>query len=58
MLDRFGERIQDALESVEKTAERRGIGSVGLGIALAIGVVGGGIVAFIIVFAILIELVP
>ena len=58
MLDRLGGRLQDALDSVEATAGRLSIGPVALGIALAIGVIAGGIVAFIVIFTILVELVP
>lgn len=58
MLDQLGERLQDALDSVEATAGRRGFGSVWLGAALAIGVIVFGIAAFILVFVVLVELVP
>jgi hypothetical protein len=58
MLDYLGERLQAAIDSVEATAGRRGLGSVLLGVALAIGVIVFGIAAFIVVFAILVELVP
>ena len=58
MLDQVGERFQDALDSVEATAGRWGIGSALLGVALAIGVIVFGIAAFILVFAVLVELVP
>lgn len=58
MLDQLGERLQDALDSVEATAGRRGVGSVLLGVALGIGVMAFGIAAFIVIFIILVEFVP
>lgn len=58
MLDQFGHRLQDALDTIEETAGRSGVGSVLLGVALAIGVVVSGIVAFIAIFVVLVELIP
>lgn len=58
MLDRSGARLQDALDRIEERAARRRTGSIALGVALGLAVVGFGIAAFVTVFTILVELVP
>ena len=58
MLDRSGACLQDALDWIEELAARRRTGSIALGIALGLAVLGFGIAAFITVFAILVEFVP
>ncbi len=58
MLDKLGERLQAVLDSVEVTAGQRRVGPLVLGVALATSVTVLGIAAFIVVFAVLVELVP
>ncbi len=58
MLDRLAERLQNALDAVEAMTEQSGLGSVLLGVVPAIGVIALGVMAFIAVFAILVEFVP
>jgi hypothetical protein len=52
-----GERIQSQLDAVELRAADRPFGSLLLGIALAAAVVFGGIIAFAVVFVLLVGVI-
>jgi len=51
---RFGDRLQREIEGIELGAARRPFGSALLGIALALAVVLGGTVVFVVVFIVLV----
>ena len=57
--DRIGKRLQHALDTLETSAAGRGrLGSIALGVALAVVVVVGGLATFILALVILVCLVP
>jgi hypothetical protein len=52
-----GQRIQSNLDAVELAAAARPFGSALLGIALAAAVVFGGMIAFLVVFVLLVGVI-
>ena len=52
-----GERIQTRIDAIELSAAQRPLGSILLGVAVAIAVVLGGIAAFLVVLAVLVGII-
>jgi hypothetical protein len=53
--DDIGGAIERLLDHVEHRFAQHGLGSLGLGAVLALGVIAGGLAAFIAVFAVLVR---
>ena len=54
-LDDIGGLIERQLDVIEHRFGERGIGSALLGVLLAVGVIGGGLSAFVVVLAVLVQ---